>query len=354
MEISYNPKESRIRMNTNLLQMISENQALKPLQNQLKVAQKSKELLRIVAVLLAQILDVRVVSKLLAMGESTLYKYLGRFKVSPDRFYKESYRPGAPNRTQGISAEILCCVKLKPQDKGYHKTRWTCGLLEYHLESHFGWSPSREHIRQILRQLGYRWKRPKHGPAQCPDPQAEAKLARIEEVKNNLKTGEHLIYSDEADFNLLSAIRSSWSPKGVQVVVPTPGRNQKIYAIGAYEAETRKLVYKVCYRKRAKEFVEFLYQVLMSWSGKIYMVVDNWCVHFSKRVIDFCERYKDKIEFLPLPTYSPQHNKIERLWGIAKDWTNCNYTCKDMTELERAAKTGLGMVQRHLKGMKVV
>lgn len=340
-------------MDPNLLQLISENQVIKQLQPLLDACLKPKETLRVVAVLLAQILEPKAVARLLAIGKSTLYKYLGRFNSFPHTFFQESARSGAPNRTHAIKEHLLACVKVRPQEMGYHHTRWSCGLLRHHLKVTIGWAPSRERIRQILHTAGYRWKRPKHGPAVCPDPLAADKLARIQEVESTLKAGEVLLYADEADFNLLCPIRSSWSLKGTQEVVTTPGRNRKIYAFGAYEPTTGNLVYKVTARKRAKEFVEFLYQVLKSWSGKIHMVVDNCRVHFTQRVKDFCERHKDRVELLPLPSYSPQHNKIERLWGMAKDWTGCNYTCKDDKELKRAAKTGLRMVQRHLQGWKV-
>ena len=336
-------------MNPNLLQLITDNQVIKQLQPLLKACNKPKETLRVVAVLLAQVMEVKAVAQLLAMGESTLYKYLGRFKCFPQHFFQESHRSGAPSRSHKFLAKLLGCMKVKPRDVGYYSTRWNCGLLAHHLKD----ALCQESIRQLLQKSGYRWKRPKHGPAVSPDPLAEAKLARIQEVKDSLTERESLVYADEADFNLLCPLRSSWSLKGVQEVVTTPGRNRKIYAFGAYEPDSGQLIYKVTARKRTQEFVEFLYQVLMNWPGKVYLVVDNSSIHFSHRVKAFCERHKDRLELLPLPSYSPQYNKIERLWGMAKDLTHCNYTCHDVHELKRAARTGLRMVQRKLQGWEV-
>ena len=131
-----------------------------------------------------------------------------------------------------------------------------------------------------------------------------------------------------------------------------PRPEQKIYAFGAYDPDKEKFIYSVRRRKRTREFIEFLYQILSSYSGKVYLIVDNWRVHFGKRAKAFCERHKERIELLPLPTYSPQFNKIERLWGIAKDLTSCNYTCASVEELVRKAKSGLRMVQQALKQEK--
>lgn len=52
-------------------------------------------------------------------------------------------------------------------------------------------------------------------------------------------------------------------------------------------------------------------------ASKIYIVVDNWSVHFHARVL--AELAKDpRAQLLPLPTYSPWLNNIEKLWRWTK------------------------------------
>lgn len=46
---------------------------------------------------------------------------------------------------------------------------------------------------------------------------------------------------------------------------------------------------------------------------KIYVILDNWPVHFHKRVTKFVKD-NPRIELVPLPTYSPWLNAIEKVW----------------------------------------
>lgn len=50
---------------------------------------------------------------------------------------------------------------------------------------------------------------------------------------------------------------------------------------------------------------------------KIFVILDNWPVHFNPIVIKVLEK-EPRIELVPLPTYSPWLNPIEKLWKWCK------------------------------------
>lgn len=199
--------------------------------------------------------------------------------------------------------------------------------------------------------MEWRWKRPRHGPTQGRDPEAAEKLARIEAAKGAFQEGDHWLYVDESDFNLLSQIRACWTPKGQQRVFPSPGNNKRLYAFGAIEPTTGRFLYQVRYRKRSKEFAGFLQHLLKRYpSGKLYLILDNVSPHKAKRVQQFVAAHAERLVLLFVPTYSPQYNQpIERAWGTSKSWVNGNDSCKDLSELRRKMFTGFGKFQKHLK-----
>ncbi len=47
---------------------------------------------------------------------------------------------------------------------------------------------------------------------------------------------------------------------------------------------------------------------------KIYVVVDNYRIHFAKPVLSLLTTHSDRLELVTLPTYSPQLNPVERFW----------------------------------------
>ena len=54
------------------------------------------------------------------------------------------------------------------------------------------------------------------------------------------------------------------------------------------------------------------------------MVLDNASAHTTELLDGFREQYKDRIEMVFLPTYSPHLNLIERLWGLMRKYVTKN------------------------------
>lgn len=61
---------------------------------------------------------------------------------------------------------------------------------------------------------------------------------------------------------------------------------------------------------------------------KIYLVMDNWPVHFHAKV-EAALASEPRIEVLPLPTYAPWLNNIEKLWRWVKQQVTHAHPCCD-------------------------
>lgn len=288
-----------------------------------------REVLHAVSLLLLAALSPKYVSQLLACSMSYLYERRSRYVLKELESLGQAHRSGRPSEWQKSHDEWLCLlVESSPREYGYATNLWTCGLLCKALLKLSGHKFSDESVRLRLKHFGYCWKRPKHAPAQQPEPTS------------------HLLYVDGADFNLLSSIRASWSPKGKQSLYPTPGKNRKIYALGSIEIETKRFLFQVSYRKRSKEFIAFVKQLLKRYRGKLYLVLDNVRTQKSALVKRFVEEHKERLELLYIPLYSLQYNQpIERVWGTCRNWFNGNESCQDMSELRRKSISGLRRFQ---------
>jgi putative transposase len=62
------------------------------------------------------------------------------------------------------------------------------------------------------------------------------------------------------------------------------------------------------------------------------MVVDNVKYHHAKRLKPIVEKYKDKIELVYLPAYSPDLNPIERIWWYMRKKIAHNRYLETMNE----------------------
>jgi len=116
-----------------------------------------------------------------------------------------------------------------------------------------------------------------------------------------------------------------WSPKGQQVMIPTPGQTKKHYGIGAVNYHTGETKVLIRRRKRRKEIAELLELLLEQHPEEtIYLAWDNASTHQDDEVEAVIRRAAGRLVLLYLPTYSPWLNPIEMLWRhFRREVTHC-------------------------------
>lgn len=83
---------------------------------------------------------------------------------------------------------------------------------------------------------------------------------------------------------------------------------------------------------------------MSSWypqAQHIYLVLDNWPVHFHPKVQRALQR-SPRLRLLPLPTYAPWLNNIEKLWRwIKQRVTHAHPWCDDFIQYRRQVRAEL-------------
>ncbi len=116
-----------------------------------------------------------------------------------------------------------------------------------------------------------------------------------------------------------------WSPKGQQVVIPTPGQPIRCYGIGAVNYHTGETVVLFERRKRRREIAKLL-ETLMERhpTGTVYVAWDNADTHADDETEAVVRAAAGRLVLLYLPTYSPWLNPIEMLWRhFRREVTHC-------------------------------
>jgi transposase len=106
-----------------------------------------------------------------------------------------------------------------------------------------------------------------------------------------------------------------WSPIGQQIMIPTPGKRDGYYGIGAVNYFTGETVVQFQSHKRRKEMALLLRALLAKHpTGTIYITWDNANTHRNEDVQQVIDEAAGRMILLYLPTYSPWLNPIEMLW----------------------------------------
>jgi transposase len=132
-------------------------------------------------------------------------------------------------------------------------------------------------------------------------------------------------YADEFNISWLPTLRAMWSPKGQQVMIPTPGQPKVHYGLGAVNYHTGETVVLIRRRKRRREVAELLQALLDKHpTGTVFVAWDNFTAHQDDEVEEVLRSAAGRLVLLYLPTYSPWLNPIEMLWRhFRREVTHC-------------------------------
>jgi transposase len=282
------------------------------------------------------------IASVLLCARSTVYAVARNWQRG--RSGPESNRTiGPPSLTPSLRRSLLALLKKTPAAYGWCRTRWSCATLALQLQAQRSIRVSAETVRRCLHALDWVWKRAKL-VAQDSDPERAAKLARIRRVFEHLGRREALLLRDELDLHLLPKVGAQWMPRGTQVEVLTPGKNERRYLAGALDLRTGQVHHCLWFRKMTGLFLDLLNVLDRAYPARrfdrVYVVADNGKIHKAAAVQRWLRQHP-RFVLLFLPTYCPRANPIERCFGDLHDKVTRNHRRKRMRDLVQD-------VRRHL------
>lgn len=251
-----------------------------------------------------------------------------------------------------------------PEEFGHEQTRWTldtllstCDWLD--LQTPAG-------LWQVLKRLGIHYKRARHY-LHSPDENYVMKLLDVKNcVEQSQATPQEVIvlFQDELTFYRHPGLAHSYEKTGkIQALANLGLKSNRSWRVaGAIEIWTGKVFYLDRSRLRLSALVAFYQKIATSYpdAKTIYMIQDNWPIHFHPDVLAAFLPQQTQwelktpsswptgpskkakslglpIQLVPLPTYAPWTNPIEKLWRKLK---------QEILHLHRYEDDWIGLRQR--------
>lgn len=244
----------------------------------------------------------------------------------------------------------MAILHQDPHQFGLAQSRWTLAAVRQGVAELASYSISG--IWRLLTRLGIRWKRGRH-TLTSPDPHYAAKCAWVTELLAAAAQAPDQIvalYQDELTFYRQPTVANAYARVG-----PDQPRARR-----SYRADTRTRVAATLDPHQGRvlasggqrhlgvaALVDFYQQVCAAYpqAEQIYVIQDNWPVHFHADLLVALQpqrqpfpwphpqrwpitpspaaqrRWGDlalPIQLVPLPTYAPWTNPIEKLWRWLK------------------------------------
>lgn len=174
-------------------------------------------------------------------------------------------------------------------------------------------------VWRVLERYEIEWK---HGYVNhwSPDPCYSVKVKRIEKVlKQAVSDPKHVValFLDEMGYYRWPTAAHDWLPIGDGFPQATHGKvnNQQWRVIGALNAHSGQVSYSQAYIVGRAKVIEFYALLNRQYrhAEKVYVIQDNWNVHDLPEV-RAALRTMPRLVCVPLPTYAPWLNPIEKLW----------------------------------------
>jgi transposase len=214
--------------------------------------------------------------------------------------------------------EVQGVLYRSPQLYGLARSRWDLQGIRQTI----AWLRDRSipGVHRILNRLHVSYKRGREHE-HSPDLEYDKKMALIRHAQARCAADpEHLIflYEDEHTSYARPPVGAGYASTAGPALKAEQGTsyNSRRRIAACLEPRTGRLIERQRGSFNLKEMARFFLFVEGHFpdATTIYMALDNWPVHFHPTVLAELEQHQSRIQLLPLPTYAPWTNPVEKVW----------------------------------------
>lgn len=262
---------------------------------------------------------IKEVSGNLDVGQSTLKEWKRLYKLRGAKFYVLKTR-GVKKGSGEITAIQMREVKKLITDKTPDQCKlavglWTREAVQELIFKRFGIKKSLPQIGRYLKDWGLTSQKPIYKAYEQQPEEVKQWLEKdYPSIKKQAKKEKAVIYfGDETGLRSDHQAGKTFSPKGKTPVVKKSGKRFSLNMVSAISprGDKRFMIFKDAFN--ADCFIKFLRQLTKNQTQKIFLIVDNYSVHKTKKVKEWVNKHHQKIELFYLPRYSPELNPDEYL-----------------------------------------
>jgi transposase len=295
---------------------------------------------------------VPAIARLVAADEDTVREVIHRFNELGMKALDPRWAGGRPRR---ISAEdeafLVETARTRPEKLGCPFTHWSIRKLIDFLADNPGRIVriGRERARRLLADHEITFQRTKTWK-ESPDPERDAKLARIEAAINE-HPDRTFAFDEFGPLACVPTPGTCWAPRGKPQRLPanyhkTAGVRQ---FHGCYSVGEDRLWGVVRRRKSAANTLAALRSIRAARPDgqPIYVILDNLSAHKGARIRRWAERHR--VELCFTPTYASWADPIEVHFGPLRSFVLANSQYANHVTLTRALHAHLRWRNAHAR-----
>jgi transposase len=262
------------------------------------------------------------VMKSFGLCRTTIYPWLRDYNDQGLEALVESISQGpTPKLTERQQQQVRRWILGKdPRQHGFDFGLWTRRIVRQLIQEKMGIELCLTSVGKLLASLNITPQKPLRRAYERDPKAVDLWLAQTYPLlkKRAKKLGAMIFFLDEAGFQSDPPLGRTYGLKGETPVVNTSGQRQSINVISAVNA--RGAFWAATYdgKLNSESFVLFLNNFMEGQKRKVFLVLDSLPAHKAKMVESYVESLEGRLELHFLPTYAPDLNPDEFVWGYMK------------------------------------
>ncbi len=237
---------------------------------------------------------------------------------------------------------------------GYQTDQWSLARVGRLIEERFGVSYRTTRVWEILHELG--WSRQK--PATRAKERTEGKVRRWRKrvwpaIKAYAwRAGHQIAFLDEAGFSERPAVRGTWAPRGETPLLRARWNWERIATAGLllFSESQREVELLTTPPQpgsiKTPQVIATLQYLREHVTGKVVLLWDGLSAHLSALTRAYLRTQRDWLRVRRLPSYAPEQNPVEMVWGNLRERDLANFAPDTLPELTQEVVRGLRRIQR--------
>lgn len=245
----------------------------------------------------------------------------------------------------------IVSLMIKPATEyGFENPLWTCKKIQRLMKDQTGKSLSISNVWEFAK----RWNLSPQIPNKKAKERNESAIKRwVKEewpkIEKHRRRWQAMLYlQDESGVYLSPVVGTTWAPKGKTPTIKVSGSRQKLNLLSAVSPAGR-LVFKIHQKKiKSGEYIEFLTQIMKYHPRrKVIVITDNASIHKSNLVRGFIKSNDKIFAIYYLPTYAPELNPDEHIWGYLKNYLLNAHQAKNINELKDLTRNKMNSIKQN-------
>lgn len=262
------------------------------------------------------------VARSLEVRPSSLWKWIDAYRRNGDAGLASTKGTGRPPKLSKAQLKKLkrMIVGKNPLQLSFGSALWTLPLVAALVRREFGVVLHETTIARTLARLGLTPQKPQRRAFQrdedaCRQWATDEFPAIVRAAERKQAT---ILFGDETGVREDGPVGTTWGVRGERPTVQVTFSRARINVISFISPRGR--LWFRCFKKDLDSalFIEFLKALLRDVRGHIVLILDKHPAHVSAATQRFLAEKADRLTVHHLPSYAPDMNPDEHVWGYLK------------------------------------